>query len=151
INLSTGKESKLTPHEGPGSFFGGNFSPDGRTIYLTSNKDRDLLSFACVKLGTNDEPGPIEVLAAREDAELNNYAINELGTLAALSWNVAGRSELSFIDLKTNRVTPGGALAAEIVGGVEFSKDGQTPTMVPNGAAAPADIWTLDMRGRRFS
>ena len=151
INLSSGKESKLTPHEGPGSFFGGDFLPDGRTVYLASNKDRDLLAFARVKLGENDEPGPIEVLAAREDAELNNYAINELGTMAALVWNVAGRSELAFIDLKTRKVTSGGPLPAEIVGGLKFSKDGQTLITVASGAAAPPDIWTLDMRSKRFS
>jgi len=151
INLSSGKESKLTPHEGPGSFFGGDFSPDGRTVYLASNKDRDLLAFARVKLGADDEPGPIEVLAAREDAELNNYAINELGTMAALVWNVAGRSELAFIDLKTRKVTSGGSLPAEIVGGLEFSKDGQSLTMVASGATAPPDIWTLDMRSKRLS
>jgi dipeptidyl aminopeptidase/acylaminoacyl peptidase len=151
VNLSNRQESKLTPHEGPGSFFGGNFSPDGRTIYLVANKDRDLLAFARVTLGANDQPGPIEVVAAREDAEANNYALNEAGTLAALVWNVAGRSELAFVDLKTRKVTPGGPLPAEIVGGLEFSKDGQTLTMVASGAAAPPDIWTFDMRSRRFS
>lgn len=151
VNLSTGKETNLTPHEGPGSFFGGNFSPDGRTIYLVSNKDRDLLAFTRVKLGENDQAGPIEVLVGRNDAEANNYAINDAGTLAALVWNVAGRSELAFVDLKSLKVTPGGAVPAEIVGGLEFSRDGTTLAMVASGAAAPPDIWTLDMRSKRFS
>ncbi|MGI9069002.1 MAG: S9 family peptidase [Pyrinomonadaceae bacterium] len=151
VNLTSGKESKLTPHDGPGSFFGGDFSPDGRTIYFVSNKDRDLLAFVRVKLGADDEPGAIEVLAARDDAELNNYAITESGTMAALVWNVAGRSELAFIDLKTGKVTSGGSLPGEIVGGLRFSKDGQTLIMVASGAAAPPDIWTRDMRSKRFS
>ncbi|MEK6281817.1 MAG: S9 family peptidase [Acidobacteriota bacterium] len=151
VNVADGKESKLTPHQPPGSFFGGNFSPNGRTIYLASNKDRDLLAFARVKLSDSDQPGPIEILAAREDAELNNYEINEEGTKAALIWNVAGRSELAFIDLKTNKLTPGPTLPAEIAGGLQFSRDGRRLLMVASGAAAPPDLWVLDMNTRRFT
>ena len=32
LDLNTGKETLLTPHEGPGSFGEGKFAPDGRTI-----------------------------------------------------------------------------------------------------------------------
>ncbi len=151
VSLADGKEAKLTPHQPPGSFFGGNFSPDGKTIYLVSNKDRDLLAFARVKLDAAGQPGPIEVLAAREDAELNNYEISEDGTKAALIWNVAGRSELAFLDLKSNRLTPGPALPAEIAGGLQFSKDGKRLVMVASGAAAPPDVWVFDLTARRFT
>lgn len=151
VNISTGKEFNLTPHEGPGSFFGGTFSPDGRTIYLVSNKDRDLLAFSRVKLGADDQPGPIENLAVRDDAEANNYAINDLGTVAALVWNVAGRSELVLLDLKTLKASPVVQLPAEIIGALEFSKDGQTLAFVASGAAAPPDIWTLNLQNKRFT
>ncbi len=151
IKVEDGKEAKLTPHEGPGTFFGGTFSPDGKTIYLGSNKDRDLIAFARVKLNNAAQPGAIEILAARDDAELSNYEINEQGTIAALIWNVGGRSELAFVDLKTNKTTPGPGLPAEIVGGLDYSNDGQHLAMVASGAAAPPDIWTLDMSTKRFA
>lgn len=151
INLANGSEAKLTPHQGPGNFGGGRFSPDGRTVYLASNKDRDLQAFARVRLDRNDQPGPIEVLAARDDAELSTYDINDQWTMAAIVWNVAGRSELSFLDLKTNKLTAGPTPPAEIVGGLTFSKDGQQLALVASGAAAPPDIWVLEMRTKRFS
>ena len=151
VNTSDGKESKLTVHEGPGTFFGGAFSPDGKTIYLGANKDRDLISFARVKLNDGDQPGAIEVLAARDDAELSNFAINEQGTVAALVWNAGGRSELVFLDLKTNKTTAVQSLPAEIIGGLDYSKDGQRLAMVASGAASPPDIWTLDISSSRFS
>ena len=151
VDISTGKEAKLTPHEGPGTFFGGSFSPDGKTVYLVSNKDRDLLVFAKVNVERPDQPGPIEVIAARDDAELNNYALDHQGNTAALIWNVAGRSELAFIDLKTNKITTGVKLPSEIAGGMEFSKDGERLVMVASGAAAPPDVWILEMRTKRFS
>jgi dipeptidyl aminopeptidase/acylaminoacyl peptidase len=151
IDTTDGKESKLTPHEGPGTFFGGTFSPDGKTIYLGSNKDRDLIAFARVRLDDYNRPAPIQLLAARDNAELSNYDINEQGTMAALIWNVAGLSELSFLDLKTNKISPGPTLPAEIAGGLDFSSDGQRLALVASGAAAPPDIWVLDLGPQRFA
>jgi dipeptidyl aminopeptidase/acylaminoacyl peptidase len=151
VNVANGKESKLTPHDGPGTFFGGNFSPDGKTVYLGSNKDRDLIAFAQVKLNFDDVPGPIEIVAARDDAELSTYDINQQGTTATLIWNVAGRSELAFVDLRTNKITTGPALPAEIVGALDYSNHGQRLAMVATGAAVPSNIWVLDTRTRRFA
>ncbi len=65
VALASGHEVLLTPHTGPGSFHDGRFSPDGQTIYLGSNQDRELVAFARIQLGTDGQPGPIEVLAAR--------------------------------------------------------------------------------------
>ncbi len=151
VNLADGKEAKLTPHDPPGTFFGGHFSPDRRTVYLGSNNDRDLLAFGRVKISDTGEPGPIEVLVARHDGELGSYDINEQGTTAAVVWNVAGRSELSFVDLKSNKMTAGPSLPAELVGGLDFSSDGQRLAMVASGAAAPPDIWVLNLKTQRFT
>ena len=62
VNLDTGSETLLTPHTGPGTF-SGELAPDAKTVYLVSNKDRDLLAFARIRLGANGSPGPIEVIA----------------------------------------------------------------------------------------
>jgi dipeptidyl aminopeptidase/acylaminoacyl peptidase len=149
VDLANGRETLLTPHQGPGSFYGV-ISPDGRTLYLSSNKDRDLATFARIKLSQDNQPGPIEVIAARDDAELDGFEINEQGTTAALVWNVAGRSELSFLNLATLQLVRRPDLPAELVYGLKFSKDGNLLAMVASGAAAPADIWVLDLRAGRF-
>ncbi|MCI0413811.1 hypothetical protein L0222_13545 [bacterium] len=104
ISMNSRKEQLLTEHEGPGSF-GGVISPDGKIVYLYSNKDRDQIAFARIKIEANGNPGPIEVIAERKDAELDDFRMNQQGTVAALIWNVGGRNELSFIDLKTLNVT----------------------------------------------
>ncbi|MBZ5722103.1 MAG: S9 family peptidase [Acidobacteriia bacterium] len=145
-----GKEAvNLTPHQGPGEF-SGLFSPDGTTVYLSSNKDRDLLVFAKMKLSANGGPGPIEVIAARDDAELNQFAVNHQGTMAALIWNVAGKSELTFVDLATQKMTPGPVLPVEVAGGPTFSNDDTQLALVLNGAAAPSDIWVIDVASQRL-
>lgn len=150
VEIATGKETLLTPHEGPGSF-SGEFSPDGRGVYLASNKDRDKRAFARLRFSENGQPGPIEVLASRENAELDGFEINEQGTLAALLWNVAGRSELELFDLATGKTSARPKLPGEIVGALEFSKDGRLLALALSGAASPADIWILNVQSGAFT
>lgn len=144
VDLASGREALLTPHQGPGSFGGGLFSPDGRTVYLSSNQARDTLAFARVLVAADGRPGPIEVLAGRDDAELAGFEIDDAGRTAALVWNVAGRSELAFVDLATGVSSPGPALPAEIAGGLTFSRDGTRIAFTCSGAAAPQDVWILE-------
>src|SRR5690242_2593057 len=147
LDLASRKETLLTPHTGPGEF-GGEIAPDGHTIYLASNKDRDLEAFARIRLDASGKPGPIEVIAERPDAELDGFLLNEQGTLAALIWNVGGKSELGFVDLPSGRVTRGPELPAELIGGLTFSRDGKWLAMVLSGAAAPPDIWIMGLPSR---
>jgi dipeptidyl aminopeptidase/acylaminoacyl peptidase len=151
VNIADGREALLTPHEGPGEFDGALFSADGRTVYLASNKERDLVAFARVRLGEDNRPGPIELLATRDDAELSGWVMNEQQTTAALVWNVAGRSELSFFDIGTARTTPGPRLPSELLSRLEFSKDGRRLVIAMSGASAPSDIWVLELAGMQFT
>ena len=149
LDLRSGKEILLTPHKGPGEF-AGEFAPDGRSVYLQSNFDRDRFAFARVKID-DTTAGRIEVLAARDDAELESLTLNRQGTLAALVWNVAGRSELSFFDLSTQRTRPAPPLPAEIASEFTFSPDGSRLAFSASGAAAPRDIWILELASGKYS
>jgi dipeptidyl aminopeptidase/acylaminoacyl peptidase len=151
VEIATGKEALLTPHEPPGSFGSARFAPDGQAIYFTSNKDRDLSAFARVRLNKDGQPGDVEVIAARDDAEAASSVIDEQGTKLALMWNVAGKSELVFYDIKTGKTAPGPRLPAEIAGSVNFSKDGSRLALVAAGSAAPQDIHVLDLKSQRFT
>jgi dipeptidyl aminopeptidase/acylaminoacyl peptidase len=149
LDLSTGQEALLTPHEGPGDFHGV-ISPDGKMVYLVSNKDRDRLAFARIRLAENGEPGPIEIIAERPDAELFNFEIDHNGTTAALLWNVGGRAELAFVDLLTGRMTSGPELPAELADRLTFSRDDKLLAMTTSGSVSPTDIWVLDLTTKRF-
>jgi dipeptidyl aminopeptidase/acylaminoacyl peptidase len=144
IDLKTHTETLVTPHDPPGSF-GGRLAPDGRAIYLTSDKDRDMAAFARVRIDNAGKLAPMEVIAGRDDAELGAFMVNEQGTTAALLWNVAGRNELAFVNLESGILTPGPKLPGEIAGGLMFSKDGARLAMTISGATAPPDIWILDI------
>jgi dipeptidyl aminopeptidase/acylaminoacyl peptidase len=120
------------------------FSPDGRTIWLSSDGGRDRVAFARVRLDATGKPGPVEIFAARDDAELQEFAIDEEGTTVALAWNVAGRTELAFLDFVTGAFSPGPPLPSEIGGGLTWSRDGTQIALTCSGATAPADVWVLE-------
>jgi len=151
VEVATGKEALLTPHEPPASFGSARFAPDGRAIYFASNRGRDLSAFARVRLNADGGPGDIEIIAARDDAEAVTSIIDGQGTKLALSWNVAGKSELAFYDIKSGKVATGPRFPAEIVGDMEFSKDGSRLAVVVSGSFAPRDIHLLDVKSNRFT
>lgn len=150
LDLSTGKTTLLTPHEGPGSFEEGKFAPDGRTIYLLSNKERELIAFARVLLDQDGKPGEIEVIAGREDAELSSFEMSEDGTTAVLLWNVSGRNELAFLNLATLQHTSGPTLPGELVSSLSWSKDGRLLALAVSGATLPRNIWVYERTAQQF-
>jgi dipeptidyl aminopeptidase/acylaminoacyl peptidase len=150
VDLESGKEALLTPHEPPGSVGGGTFSPDGRTIWLGSNLGGDLGALARVRLGEDGSPGPVEVVIERPDAELADFAVTEDGRTAALMWNAAGRNELEILDFASLERTAGPALPGGIAGGLDFSKDGRLLALSVSGARMPSDVWVLDRPSGRL-
>ena len=145
IDLTSGAEVLLTPHSETASFGWGEFSPDGRRIHVTSNGGRDRLAFGIIDLGPDGTPGPVRIIAERGDAEAEGGALSHDGRRAALFWNAAGRSELSWLDTTTGEVTPGPALPIDIVSGSVLSLDGQTLAFSGSGANRPGDIHRLDI------
>ena len=145
LDVPSGKETLLTQHEGVALFFGA-LSPDGSAAYLVSNKDRDLLAFCRIRIAADGSPGPLETLAERSDGELDGFVINKQGTLAALTWNVKGRSEFSFYDLVHGKESRGPKLPGELAGGLAFSRDGSKLALNLSGSAQLSDIWVMDVK-----
>ena len=146
VDRKSGTEQLLTPHTGPGEF-SGKISADGRTVYLITNKDRDLTAFGRVRLRPNGDPGPIEIVAARGDAELDSFELDERGKSAALVWNKAGRSELSIVDLASGGKLDLLDLPLELMGSLTFSHDSTRLALVMSGSNAPPDVWVIDLAG----
>ena len=135
-----GKEKLITAHDGPGSFYG-QFSVDGQ-VYMASNKNRDLIAFG--KLVQNE----IRILAQRNDAELQSYLLDDQGSYAVLSWNVAGTNEISLFDLKNEKDLGNLDLPVELISLGEFSPDGKKFLFTGTGSKEPVNIWMYDLEKR---
>ncbi len=143
VDLATKKETLLTPHEGPGSYSGA-FSPAGDAVWISSNGGRDRLAFGRIALAADGKPGPVEIVAARDDAELQSFAIDDKGEKAVLVWNVSGRHEMQIEDLLGRRETARPKLPGDLVSGVTWSRDGRALAMAISSATAPPDIFLFE-------
>ncbi|MDH6553610.1 dipeptidyl aminopeptidase/acylaminoacyl peptidase [Streptomyces sp. SAI-117] len=77
----------------------GRFSPDGRTLWLRSDADREYAALFAVALGADGTPhGRPAVVAEREDSDLELLAMAHDGRTAVLAWNVRGASELDVVE-----------------------------------------------------
>lgn len=84
----------------------GRFSPDGTAVYLRTSAGRERAALGVVPLLPDGRPGRMRILAARDDADLESYAIlrgapTDAGSAssggdleALLVWNVCGVSEI---------------------------------------------------------
>ena len=146
LDLEKGADILLTEHKPP-ALFEGEISPGGRTVYISSNKDRDLFAFYRIPIGADGKPGAWELLAERADAELDGFSVDDRETLASLTWNVAGRTELELLDLRTRARTPV-ALPSELSGAGRFSRDGTKLALTVSGSTRPPDVWVMDVASR---
>ena len=115
------------------SVVAGRFFDDGTRMFVLTDGGRERAALVAVDVATDARPMYPEVLAEREDAELERFALTEDGALAALVWNVAGRSEVDLLDLTTGKpaaYTPPG----DVVTSAVFSHDGDSLVM---GIAVP--------------
>jgi dipeptidyl aminopeptidase/acylaminoacyl peptidase len=144
IDLANGRDTLLTPHQGVALYFG-EIAKDGSAIYIGSNEGRDLMALARIRLDASGKPGKIEVLRERADAELDGVRVTEQGTVAALVWNVGGRSEFELFDVKANTTIPTPKLPGEIAGTPLFSRDGTRVAVTVSGATQPPDVWVAEV------
>jgi dipeptidyl aminopeptidase/acylaminoacyl peptidase len=151
VNLEKQTETLLTPHRPPATSGWGAFSQDGRRVYVTSNAVSDMTAFGTIDLDADGHPGEMRILATRSDAEAESAALDLLGQRAALVWNVAGRSELTLLDIASGAQRPVSNLPCEIVTDLTFSADGRKLAFAGLGAVMPSDIWVLDVASGRLT
>lgn len=146
VNLETGSETLLTPHEGKAQTGWGELSPDGRTVYVASDIGRDRLAFGRITIGDDGKPSPISYFAERDDAVADGAIMSDDGRLAALVWNAGGRSELAWLDTSTELVRPGPKLPFDLAFPSEFSADGRYLMLTGQGADRTTDIYRVDVQ-----
>ncbi len=148
VELESGAEQHLTPHEGVALSQGGRFL-DNETLVFATNVDREMLALARVHVA-DGIAGPLEILLGRDDAVLEGIAELADGRLL-LNWNASGRSELAYFDPASGKMSPGPSLPAELAGAPEASADGAQVLFTISGSTVPVDVWRLDPGSGQFT
>lgn len=149
VDTMTGEETNLTPHEGPGDFNSASFA-DANTLYLTTDLNLDKVAFGRIRL-EDGKAGAIEIVLQRENAQLDYFTLTDDGSIAALIWNVAGRSELTLLDLASGQSIDTPALPAEVIYSPVFSADKSLLAFTGTGSATPRNLWIYNLGSKTFS
>jgi dipeptidyl aminopeptidase/acylaminoacyl peptidase len=149
-DLTTGRSMLLTPHLGAAQSTGV-FGKDTNTLYLAHDIERDRSALARIDIAADGKTYQRTELAARDDAELDDFILNDARTQALLSWNVAGRNELELVDLATGERHPLPAAPAELVVSMDYSPDGKRVALALTGSAAPSEVWQLDLANEQYT
>lgn len=144
IDLKSGKELLLTPHDGKAQTGWGEVSPDGSRLWVASNIGRDRQAFGYIDIGPDGTPSPIRYIATRDDAVADSALLSDDGKTAALVWNANGRSKLDWLDTASGRITPGPDLPLDIISPYELTQDGKTLLLTGFSANRTGDIYSID-------
>ncbi len=149
-DLDSGKEILLTPHEGPAIVFG-ELAPDGSAAYIVNNLGRDRLVVSRIPIDAAGNPGTTMLVAERDDAEADAFALSDDGRHAVLSWNVGGRTELELVALPSGTRTPLPQPPGELVSISDFSAQGDRIALNISGSAQPPGAWQYEFASKRYT
>jgi dipeptidyl aminopeptidase/acylaminoacyl peptidase len=147
VEVATGKNANLTPHEGDKLYSVAAWSPDGKGLLITSNaqngfQDVGLLDVASRQINW--------LTSGNWDSEAGSFSPD--GKYLAWTTNIDGNQEIYLYDVGAKKATvlpiragvnsPGGADSA-------FSPDSSRLLYYHNGPEAANDAWVFDLASRQ--
>lgn len=143
FELATRQAALLTPHKGDAIYSNVRFTPDSKTLYLSSDQDRDFENLAKIDL-----PNGKLTYLENEKREISGMNLSENGRYMAYSANVDGYGELFVKDMQTGKMVTLPNIPKGIVGGGSFTKTGNKVAFSFTSAGRPSDVWVLDLAAK---
>jgi dipeptidyl aminopeptidase/acylaminoacyl peptidase len=145
VELSSGKTRVLYPQSGKVSIAGGQFSPDGKTVYVATDGGGEQAWLLAFDVASGKELARF-VEKNPSTARINAIRVAKTGDLIAFSLDAGNRNELRLLDART--LKPRVAITMPLgQGGVQdFSEDGRRLTAVWSTPTTPTDAWVIDTR-----
>ncbi|MCG3127101.1 MAG: Dipeptidyl aminopeptidase BIII [Phycisphaerae bacterium] len=138
-DVASGENKRLTP-ETPALYYGdAAWSADGKSVYLTSDRDGDFRKLYRV----TSADGKWECLTTDVNWDVDAVAVEPTGKGIAFVVNEDGFSKLYFAggDGKNRKPVPG--LPLGVIGGMSFARKGGVMAITLNTSQTPSDAFTV--------
>lgn len=139
LNLVNGEATLLTAHEGEARFSGARVTPDGRSVYLATDRDGDFMRLARLDLSTLEL-----TYLTPDDWDVEEVELSGDGRYLLASRNVEGYSNLVLFSGEGRRM-PDVRVPEGVVGGFEFAPDSGRLAFTLVGPTRNPDVWVLDL------
>lgn len=146
IDVATGREEDLTPHQGEVMFFASGVSPDGKVLLISSNQKGGFPNVALLGLATRkltwvtDTQWEAAPGGFSSDREHFTYTINHDGIQDTYLATLRGHGEK--LAMPEGLTYPDGTPDA-------FSPDGKRLLLTHQSPQRPADFWIYDLAAAR--
>ena len=142
LDAATGQKTLLTPKGGPEkvAYAGGEFAADGRSLYVTTDRDSEFLRLARVDLAT----GKHTYLTSHISWDVDTFDLSPDGRTIAFVTNEDGASRLRLLDTATGKERPVELPGLGIADGLEWHANSRDLAFTFSSARSSADAYSLD-------
>jgi len=143
VDLATGEMRQITPKEGKGSVADAAFAPDGKSVYLATDRYNSVWRIDLERLG---QPPASTAFGKGQKWDVEKFAISPDGRTLAASVNEDGWSRIYLAG------TNGGSaqrldLPKGIAGALEFPEQrSDILFLAQQTARSPTDVWSIDLK-----
>ncbi len=149
VDVKTGERLQLTPKEGRGSVVDARFTPDGQSVYLSTDRYSDFAQVYRLELSKAPSSAAPPSLTKSISWNVEKMELSPDGRQLALIVNEDGASRLYVMDTRSNALAPVN-LPQGVVTSLEFPrKRSDTLFLSLTTSRTPADVWQVDLRTRK--
>ena len=143
LDVATAKLARLTPEEGKVAWSGGQFSPDGRLLYTTTDRQSEFHRLVRIAVPA----GEIEqIIPGEAQHDVESFALSPGGKVLAYVLNADGASQLRLLELATNQTTIP-KLPTGVIGHLQWHPVGGVLGISLSAAGIPADAYFVGPDG----
>ncbi len=143
MDATSGEKTLLTPKGGANVHYGaGQFSKDGKGIYLTTDKDSEFHRLAYVDLASKQHV----YLTSNIPWDVDEFDLSDNGKLIAFVTNEDGFGVLHVLDTATHKEKPVPNLPKGIVSGVAWHKNNRDLGFDLSSARSSSDVYSVDVQ-----
>jgi dipeptidyl aminopeptidase/acylaminoacyl peptidase len=143
MDAGTGEKTLLTPKgESKVSYGGGQFSKDGKGIYVTTDRDSEFHRLAYIDLASKQHT----YLTSNIPWDIDEFDLSDNGKLIAFVANEDGFGVLHMLDTATRKERPVPALPKGVIFGIKWHKNSRDLGFGVNSARSSSDVYSLDIQ-----
>ena len=148
VDAASGEKTLLTPKgsEVKIAYGGGQFSKDGKGIYVTTDKDSEFQRLAYIDLASKQHI----YLTNSIPWDIDGFDLSYDGKTLAFVSNEDGFGVLHLLDTKSRKERPVPSLPKGIVSGVRWHKNNRDLGFNITSARSTSDVYSLDVPGGKL-
>jgi dipeptidyl aminopeptidase/acylaminoacyl peptidase len=147
VDVATAEKKRFVPENTGGpkvSYGGGRFSPDGKRIYLTCDRDGEFSRLCWVDVLTKEHH-----YLTPDRWDVDEYSLSWDGKKIAYTYNEDGFSTLHVMNIETGKEVPMVTLDKGLVSDLNWHKNNHVLGFALQHHASPSDIYSFDFQANR--